>query len=92
MIVALLVLVVPLGLVYAFTRGSDAFSPDVGSCVKQSGTNGAVAAECSEANAFEVVSKEDSAAKCADQAQPRIEIAGDGGRVEVLCLKPAASG
>jgi hypothetical protein len=79
--------------VYAFTRGSDdAFSPEVGSCVKQAGTNGAVKAECSEPNAFTVMSKEDSAAKCADQSQPRIEIASDGGKVEVLCLKPATSG
>jgi hypothetical protein len=91
-IAALLILVVPLGAVYAFTRGSDTFTPEVGSCVKQSGPTDAVKAECNEPNAFRVESKEDSGEKCADQTQPRIEIAGDGGRVQVLCLKPAASG
>ena len=92
-IVAALLVIVPLGAVYAFTRGSDdAFSPEVGSCVKQSGSNGAVAADCNDANAFSVVSKEDAADKCADKSQPHIVLAGDGGKDQVLCLKPAGSG
>jgi hypothetical protein len=93
-IAAALLVIVPLGFVYLLAmRGSDgAFSPEVGTCVKQSGTNSAVAAQCTEPNAFTVVSKEDTAEKCADKSQPRIEIAGDGGKVQVLCLKPASSG
>ncbi|MGN9908126.1 LppU/SCO3897 family protein [Phytohabitans sp. LJ34] len=93
-VAAALLVIVPLGFVWLLTlRGSDgAFSPDVGTCVKQSGTTGAVAAQCDEANAFTVVSKEDTADKCADKSQPHIVLAGDGGKDEVLCLKPAASG
>jgi hypothetical protein len=93
-IAAALLVIIPLGVVYLLTlRGSDgAFSPEVGSCVKQSGTDRAVAAQCTEPNAFTVVSKEDDQEKCADKSQPHIELAGDGGKVEVLCLKPATSG
>jgi hypothetical protein len=90
LVAAVLILAVPLGLVWLLSGGSDsAFDPEVGSCVKQSG-NGAVAAQCSDASAFTVVSKVDSKAKCEDQSQPHIVIAGDGGKDQVLCLKPAA--
>ncbi|MFD0741343.1 hypothetical protein ACFQ1L_04905 [Phytohabitans flavus] len=91
MVAALLLLAVPLGAVWVFTRGSDgAFSPEVGTCVKQSGSTGAIEAQCNEAGAFRVESKEDSADKCADKSQPHIVLAGNGGRNEVLCLKPAS--
>ncbi|WP_173077808.1 LppU/SCO3897 family protein [Phytohabitans rumicis] len=90
---AALLLIVPLGIVWLLTRGSDpSFNPEVGSCVKQSGTTGAVAAQCTEANAFKVVSKVDEAKQCTDQSQPHVVIAGDGGKDQVLCLAPAASG
>jgi hypothetical protein len=93
-VVAALLVIVPLGFVWLLTlRGSDgAFSPDVGTCVKQSGSTSAVAAQCDEPDAFTVVSKEDSAESCADKSQPHIVLAGDEGKDEVLCLKPAAGG
>jgi hypothetical protein len=92
-IAAALLVIVPLGAVWVFTRGSDAaFSPEVGSCVRQSGADGAVKAECDDPGAFKVVSKEDSPDKCADKAQPHIKLASDGGKEQVLCLEPASGG
>jgi hypothetical protein len=94
-VAAALLVLVPLGIVYLLPSlfGSDrAFSPEVGSCVKQSGTDSAVAAQCTEPNAFKVRSKEDSPEKCADKSQPHIKLAADGGKELVLCLEPAASG
>lgn len=88
---AVLILAVPLGTVWLFTRGGsdNAFNPAVGSCVRQSG-NGAVAADCGDANAFTVVSKVDTKAQCEDQRQPHIVIAGSNGKDQVLCLRPAS--
>jgi hypothetical protein len=86
---AVLLLVVPLGIVWLATRSSDP-SFDVGSCVRRSGSE-AVAAECTDADAFTVVSKVDNQDKCTDPpGQPFVVIA-DGGKDSVLCLRPAAS-
>ncbi|SCL38410.1 hypothetical protein GA0074692_5002 [Micromonospora pallida] len=91
---AVLILVVPLGSLWALGKlgGSEApaFNPAVGSCVKQSG-EGAVAANCDEQDAFKVVSKVDDKAKCTDPAQPRVELPGNSA-TRVLCLAPATAG
>jgi hypothetical protein len=84
---AVLLLVVPLGIVWLATRSSGP-SFEVGSCVRRSGSE-AVAAECDESGAFTVVSKVDSQDKCTDPpGQPYVVIA-DGGKESVLCLRPA---
>ena len=59
----------------------------IGSCVKQAGA-GAAEVDCGEEGAFTVVSKVDAKEKCADPAQPYVELPG-GGSNRVLCLKPA---
>ena len=87
---ALLLLVVPLGIVWLVTRpGDDAFNPNVGECVKQSGS-GAVVAACSEQGAFSVAAKVDNQDQCADKTQPHIVVTGSGGKKQVLCLVPVA--
>ncbi|MFD0786331.1 hypothetical protein ACFQZ8_20730, partial [Micromonospora azadirachtae] len=91
---AVLILAVPLGLLFLLGKvGGDqapAFDPAVGSCVKQAG-EGAVAADCGEANAFTVVSKVDDKDKCGDPSLPHVVLQGDGPN-RVLCLKPATAG
>jgi hypothetical protein len=87
---AVMLLVIPLAVVYLFTRSSgDGFNPAVGSCVRQSG-NTAVAATCTEPGAFEVVSRVDVAANCPDKGQPIVEVSG-GRSDNVLCLSPKAA-
>ncbi|MEV0324866.1 hypothetical protein AB0H63_00235 [Micromonospora echinospora] len=88
---AVLILVVPLGALWALGKlgGSDepAFNPAVGSCVKQAG-EGAVAADCGDQGAFKIVSRVDDKAKCTDATQPRVELPGNS-PTRVLCLGPA---
>ena len=87
---AVLLLVIPLAVVYLFTRSSgDGFNPAVGECVRQSGDT-AVAATCSEPDAFEVVSRVDNATQCPDKDQPIVEVSG-GRSDNVLCLVPKAA-
>ncbi|HEV7710747.1 MAG TPA: hypothetical protein VGP16_21330, partial [Asanoa sp.] len=87
---AILLLVIPLAVVYLFTRSSgDGFNPAVGDCVRQSG-NTAIAATCTEPDAFEVVSRVDAAADCPDKGQPVVEVSG-GRSDNVLCLSPKAA-
>jgi hypothetical protein len=87
---AVLLLVVPLGIVWLATRSSTP-SFEVGSCVRRSGSE-AVVAECGESGAFTVVSRVDNQDKCTDPpGQPYVVIA-DGGRDGVLCLRPVAGG
>jgi hypothetical protein len=89
---AVLLLVVPLGIVWLLTGGEDStFDPAVGACVKQEGSSGAVTAKCGDQGAFKVVSKVDSPTKCADQTQPYIDVKASGGDKRVLCLGPASS-
>lgn len=89
---AVLLLVVPLGIVWLVTRpGDEAFDPNIGDCVKQSGT-AAVAAACSEQGAYSVVAKVDNEDQCADRAQPHIMVTGSAGKKQVLCLAPVARG
>jgi hypothetical protein len=86
---AVLLLVVPLGIVWLATRSSDP-SFEVGSCVSRSGSE-AVSADCTDSGAFTVVSKVDNQDKCTDPpGQPYVVVA-DGGKDSVLCLRPAAS-
>ncbi|BCL14976.1 LppU/SCO3897 family protein [Micromonospora sagamiensis] len=91
---AVLILVVPLGALWALGKlgGSDApaFNPAVGTCVKQSG-EGAVAANCGDQGAYKIISKVDDKAKCTDQTQPRVELPGSAAN-RVLCLGPAKAG
>jgi hypothetical protein len=85
---AVLLLVVPLGIVWLATRSSGP-SFDVGSCVRRSGSE-AVAAQCTDSGAFTVVSKVDNQSKCTDPpGQPYVVVA-EGGKDKVLCLRPAA--
>jgi hypothetical protein len=86
---AVLLLVVPLGIVWLATRSSGP-SFDVGSCVRRSGTE-AVAADCSAADAFTVVKKVDNQDKCTDPPGQPFVVVTDGGKDNVLCLRPAAS-
>jgi hypothetical protein len=84
---AVLLLVVPLGIVWLVTRsGGPSF--DVGSCVRRSGSE-AVVAQCGDSGAYTVVAKVDNQDKCTDPAgQPFVVVAG-GGKGNVLCLRPA---
>jgi hypothetical protein len=85
---AVLLLVVPLGVVWLATRSSGT-SFDVGSCIRRSGSE-AVSAQCSDSDAFTVVAKVDNQDKCTDPpGQPYVVIT-DGGKNNVLCLRPAA--
>ena len=85
---AVLLLVVPLGIVWLATRSSSP-SFEVGSCVRRSGSE-AIAAQCSDSGAFTVVAKVDSKEKCTDPpGQPYVVVA-DSGKEDVLCLRPAA--
>ncbi|WFE25796.1 hypothetical protein O7623_20815 [Solwaraspora sp. WMMD791] len=92
LVAAVLLVAIPMSLVWLITRpGDQAFDPAVGACVKQSG-NTAAPADCAEPNAFEVVAKVDRVDQCADPNAPHIQVAGDSGREQVLCLQPAAAG
>jgi hypothetical protein len=95
LVAAVLILAIPLGLLMllGMVGGSDeagGFDPPVGSCVKRSG-NTAVAAECTEAEAFTVVSKVESKDKCPDPAMPHVDLRGATAN-PVLCLKQATGG
>ncbi|MFC7546310.1 hypothetical protein [Plantactinospora sp. GCM10030261] len=87
---AVLLLLIPLGAVWLFTRGGDdaAFQPAVGDCVKQDG-NTAAQATCGDAGSFKVTAKVPSADQCPDQQQPSIAVE-EGGNRQVLCLEPAS--
>ncbi|MFD2764002.1 LppU/SCO3897 family protein [Micromonospora eburnea] len=93
LVAAVLILAIPLGLLTLLGKigGDDnepaPFNPAVGSCVKQSG-NSAAKADCAEPGAFKVVSKAEGKDKCADPAQPSVELQGVEGN-RWLCLKPA---
>jgi hypothetical protein len=84
---AVLLLVVPLGIVWLATR-PDAPTIEVGQCVKQSGSE-AVPAACSAPGAFTVVAKVDSPAQCPENQQPYAEMSVAGGTKQVFCLRPA---
>lgn len=87
---AALLLIVPFAIVWALTKpggGDSGF--EVGSCVKQSGSN-AVTAQCSDEGAFEVVSKVAKESDCPDPKQPAVVQQEQEGTNRVLCLKPAA--
>ena len=88
---AIALVVLPLLVVQLLTGGNGgSFNPAVGQCVKQSGDT-AVDAECSEQDAFVVVSKVDDAAKCPDKGQPMVKVSG-GRETNILCLRPQAAG
>jgi integrin beta 8 len=85
---AVLLLVIPLGLVWVFTRSDGTtFDPAVGDCIKQSGDS-AVTANCTEPGAYVVRSKVDDAKQCPDAKQPHVAVPG-GGTNQILCLAPA---
>jgi hypothetical protein len=87
-VAAILLIIAGTGVVVtlAATGGGDMYK--VGSCVKQDGTT-AQLTKCSEANAYKVTDKVDSAASCADQNQPYVVLEGKGSKNQVLCLRPA---
>jgi hypothetical protein len=85
---AVLLLVIPLGLVWVFTRSDGTtFDPAVGECIKQSGDS-AVTASCTESGAYVVQSKVNDAKQCPDAKQPHVAVPG-GGANQILCLAPA---
>jgi hypothetical protein len=84
---AVLLLVVPLGIVWLVTRPAPP-TFEVGECVRQSGTE-AVAASCGESGAFRITSKADAADQCEDRSQPYAILPARGGKEQVLCLQPA---
>jgi hypothetical protein len=88
---AVLLLVIPLGIVWLVTKGDGekAFSPEVGTCVKQSGSQ-ATPANCGDPGAFTVVGKVPTPDKCTDPQQPHVVVTNAEGRNEVLCLKPSS--
>jgi len=61
----------------------------VGDCVQQDGSS-AKKVSCGDQGAFAVVSKVDKQEKCPDPNQPFVVLKPDGGKEEVLCLRPAA--
>jgi hypothetical protein len=87
-VVAVLVILAAVGaVVTGFFSQSSSFA--VGSCVKRSGDK-AASANCSDANAFTVVSKVDKREDCPDLNQPFVVVDRRGGKTEVLCLRPAS--
>jgi hypothetical protein len=87
-IAAVLIVLAAAGLLVTryFTQSS---SFAVGSCVKQTDSK-ATAANCSDANAFTVVTKVDKREDCPDLNQPFVVVERRGGKTEVLCLRPAS--
>jgi collagen type III alpha len=85
---AVLLLVVPLGIVWLVTRPAPP-TFEVGECVRQSGT-AAVEASCADGGAYRIVAKTDSADRCEDIRQPYAVLPARGGKEQVLCLQPAA--
>jgi integrin beta 8 len=87
---AVLLLVIPLGLVWVFTRSDGpTFDPAVGECVKQSGGT-AVTATCSEPGAYVVQSRVSDFGQCPDRNQPHVAIPGSGSN-RILCLVPQSA-
>ncbi|HYN97080.1 MAG TPA: hypothetical protein VES42_24845, partial [Pilimelia sp.] len=84
---AALLLVVPFGIVWLATRGSDGGFP-VNSCVRQAGSE-AAPVRCGEQGSFQIVSKVDDQAKCPDANQP---VAVLPNKNLVLCLRPYVAG
>lgn len=84
---AVLLLVLPLGVVWLVTRPNF----NVGQCVRQSGS-AAVETTCQDARAYEIVSKVDGPQDCPDRNQPYAVLAGKSGKEQVLCLRPASNG
>jgi hypothetical protein len=61
----------------------------VNSCVKQDGDS-ASGVDCSNKDAFRIVSKVDKPESCSDASQPYIVLQHKGEKDEVLCLRPAS--
>ncbi|MEV0733255.1 hypothetical protein [Polymorphospora sp. NPDC050346] len=88
---AVLLVAIPLGLVWLLKPSDEAFNPNVGDCVVQSGDR-PTSANCGDDGAFKVVSKVGTLQECANQQQwIDVPAAGDQGQ-QVLCLEPATSG
>jgi collagen type III alpha len=88
-LVAALVVGAAMGLVWLISRGSDSgFSANAGDCVKRSGEN-AVKAHCGDSGTFVIVSNVDTKEQCPDPGQPYVLNPTDGGKTQVLCLKPS---
>jgi hypothetical protein len=86
LVAAVLLVAIPLGVVYWFTRpDSSAFNPAVGECVKQSGET-AVTAGCGEAGAFIVVSKVADQKDC-ENKQEWVVVPNADAASRVLCLR-----
>jgi hypothetical protein len=61
----------------------------VGACVKKEGST-AVVVDCSEPEAYRIVSAVDSQAECQDVTQPWLEVREPTGGRSARCLTPAA--
>ena len=86
LVAAVLLVAIPLGVVYWFTRpDSSAFNPAVGECVKRSGET-AVAAGCGEASAFIVVAKAADQKDCENKSEWVVVPNADAAS-RVLCLR-----
>ena len=86
LVAAVLLVAIPLGVVYWFTRpDSSAFNPAIGECVKQSGDT-AVTAGCGEAGAFLVVAKTANQKDC-ENKQEWVVVPNADAASRVLCLR-----
>jgi hypothetical protein len=82
------VLVAVVGLVaFLWPKSGNGPQFPVNSCVRQS-AGAAIAADCSAAGAFTVVSQVERRDQCPDPAQPYVELGA--GTARILCLAPAA--
>ncbi len=100
LVAAALILAIPFSLLWLLgliggeaapaTSSTSQFNPEVGSCVKNGGDDKPVAVECTDIDAFKVVSKVDAAEKCEDPQQPHVTIPAADPDQRVLCLQPAA--
>jgi hypothetical protein len=82
------VLLVALPLFLVWLAADETFDVRPGDCVKRDGA-AAVEVDCTDADAFTVVSTVDSQERCTDLTQPFIKVPIDDGRFQVLCLKRA---
>ncbi|WP_033343443.1 hypothetical protein [Catenuloplanes japonicus] len=90
-IVATLIVAVPMLIVWLISssrESTNSLDVPVGGCFRKDG-NIAVVTECTQSDAYTVVSRVSAKEQCADLSQPFLEVRPGG---DVLCLAPAVSG